>query len=72
MPSRMHAFFIESPARVPESGWLSTHPTVEERIRALVEFAGGRDLPYEPPAVAADAGFLADTPSDPPEQGPWG
>jgi heat shock protein HtpX len=43
MPSRMHAFFIESPARAQESGWLATHPSVDERVRALIEFAGGRD-----------------------------
>lgn len=45
MPSRMHAFFIESPAAVPESGLFATHPTVDERVKALVEFAGGADLP---------------------------
>ena len=45
MPSRVHAFFIESPARIPEAGWLATHPSVEERIAALVEFAGGVDPP---------------------------
>jgi heat shock protein HtpX len=48
MPSRMHAFFIESPARVQESGWLSTHPTVDERVRALVDFAGGHDVALAP------------------------
>jgi len=56
MPSRMHAFFIESPARVPESGWLSTHPTVDERVRELIDFAGGHDV-----ALAA-----------PEARGPWG
>jgi heat shock protein HtpX len=44
MPSRMHAFFIESPAISPETGWLATHPSVEHRIAALIEFAGGQDL----------------------------
>ena len=56
MPSRMQAFFIESPALLPESGWLATHPPIEDRIAALVEFAGGRDEPapvsVEAPAVA--------------------
>ncbi len=47
MPSRMHAFFIESPARVQESGWFSTHPTVDERVRALIDYAGGRDVAVE-------------------------
>jgi heat shock protein HtpX len=45
MPSRMHAFFIESPAAVPGRGFFATHPTVEERVKALVKFAGGMDLP---------------------------
>jgi heat shock protein HtpX len=44
MPSRMHAFFIESPALSPPRGWFTTHPSVEERIAALETFAGGIDL----------------------------
>jgi heat shock protein HtpX len=47
VPSRMHAFFIESPAAEPERGWLSTHPSVDERIQALVAFAGGVDIGQE-------------------------
>jgi heat shock protein HtpX len=43
MPSRMHAFFIESPAVRPVSSLFATHPDVEERIAALVAYAGGRD-----------------------------
>jgi heat shock protein HtpX len=50
MPTRMHAFFIESPAARPGSGWLSTHPSVEERVAALTKFAGGVDAPV---AIAA-------------------
>jgi heat shock protein HtpX len=44
MPSRMHAFFIESPAMQPAKGWLATHPPLDERIDALVRFAGGIDM----------------------------
>jgi heat shock protein HtpX len=88
MPSRMHAFFIESPARVQESGWFATHPSVDERIRALIDYAGGRDVapahearePIETPAQIqppeeGDASFLPQDgrhPLDPPERGPWG
>lgn len=50
MPSRMHAFFIESPASAPSRGWFSTHPPVEERIGALVSFAGGIDSTGAVPA----------------------
>ncbi len=44
MPSRMHAFFIESPALRPESGWLASHPSVDERVAALIAYAGGQDV----------------------------
>ncbi len=66
MPSRMCAFFIENPALSPETGWLATHPSVEDRINALVEFAGGRDAPsssFLPPGIS--------NPSEP-QSGPWG
>jgi heat shock protein HtpX len=49
MPSRMRAFFIESPARVQESGWFATHPSVDERVRALIDFAGGHDVVISAP-----------------------
>ena len=58
MPSRMHAFFIESPALRPESGWLASHPSVEERVAALIAYAGGHD---------AEPGS-----GDRPSRGPWG
>jgi heat shock protein HtpX len=83
MPSRMHAFFIESPAQRPETGWLSTHPSVEERIQALIKFAGGRESAIETPpereAIEAprggEASFLPQDgrhPLEPTEKGPWG
>ncbi len=87
MPSRMNAFFIESPARVQESGWFATHPSVDERVRALVEYAGGRDVELvtsvEPegspelsrPPTEPEAPFLPPDGRDPlapPKTGPWG
>ena len=44
MPSRMHAFFIESPAIHQETGWLASHPSVDDRVAALIKFAGGHDV----------------------------
>jgi heat shock protein HtpX len=44
MPSRMHAFFIQSPAVRPVSGLFATHPPVEARVAALIKYAGGQDL----------------------------
>lgn len=42
--SRMHAFFIESPALRPPRGWFATHPSVDERVAALIKFAGGVEI----------------------------
>ncbi len=65
MPSRMHAFFIERPARTPESGWLATHPSVDERIAALVQYAGGRDVAIAaPPARGELQGQGAQKPAE--------
>ncbi len=44
MPSRMYAFFIESPAIHQETRWLASHPSVDDRVAALIKFAGGRDV----------------------------
>jgi heat shock protein HtpX len=43
MPSRMHAFFIETPAMWQVSSFVATHPSIDDRIAALVKYAGGRD-----------------------------
>lgn len=76
MPSRMWGFFIESPALSPERGWLRTHPSVDDRVAALVRYAGGRDLP---PAQIEDGGPSAAPPFLPRDgrspldrRGPWG
>jgi len=79
IPSRMQAFFIESPALAPESGLFATHPSVESRIEALMEFAGGHDAlaaepPPEPIAPQGQASFLPPGIERPhePSAGPWG
>jgi heat shock protein HtpX len=76
----MQPFFIESPALLPESGLFATHPPVEDRIEALIEFAGGQDLPppRAPPEPApqppGQASFLPPGVERPqqPFAGPWG
>ncbi|WP_036293759.1 M48 family metallopeptidase [Methylosinus sp. PW1] len=56
MPSRMGAFFIESPTRKARA-LFSTHPSVDDRVAALVRYAGGRDMPkLEPPPPIEDHG----------------
>jgi heat shock protein HtpX len=50
-----------------------THPTVENRVAALVKYAGGHDpgpIALEAPAAEIDAGAAYDQP--PPGSGPWG
>ncbi len=64
IPSRMQAFFIESPALLPESGIFATHPSVNERVAALMQFAGGRDV-----ALAAPNPQSSPAPRG---TGPWG
>lgn len=88
MPSRMGAFFIESPAVDSETGWLATHPSVDDRVAALVDYAGGHDLTFAedrrpwgapeeqlPPPESEQPSFLprdGRSPLDPPQRGPWG
>ena len=42
--SRMEAFFIENPVEERVSGFLATHPSIQDRIAALQAFAAGRDV----------------------------
>jgi heat shock protein HtpX len=54
VPSRMEAFFIENPLKSRLTGWLATHPSVNDRVDALVKFAQGQDVvsvPRTPPTV---------------------
>ena len=48
MPSRMHAFFIETPAVSGVSALFATHPPIEDRIAALVRYGGGQDPAVRP------------------------
>jgi heat shock protein HtpX len=43
LPGQVQAMLIDSPEETLGSSWLATHPGLEERIGALVRFAGGRD-----------------------------
>jgi heat shock protein HtpX len=53
VPSRMEAFFIENPLKSRLTGLLATHPSIDERVEALVAYAQGReDASPQPPAAA--------------------
>lgn len=55
LPSQVQAMLLDSPEETLGNAWLATHPPLEERIAALVRFAGGRDpgpAPAPPGAAA--------------------
>lgn len=60
MPSRMSAFFIDNPMIVKANDLAVTHPSIEDRVAALVQFAGGRDV------------GRIETLAAPQPPGPWG
>jgi heat shock protein HtpX len=86
VPTKMSAFFIENPAGSREVGFLSTHPSMQSRVDALVRFGGGHDIPPPLPPAAPPSFFPSSSPSSPsPPQtaaapsflpptptGPWG
>jgi len=44
VPSRMEAFFIENPLKSRLSGLFATHPSIDDRVGALIKYAQGHDL----------------------------
>lgn len=50
---KARAFFIETPALGGTRGWFATHPSIDERVAALVNFAGGHDVPRAPQVTQA-------------------
>ncbi|MDR3469258.1 MAG: M48 family metallopeptidase [Xanthobacteraceae bacterium] len=53
----------------------ATHPSIDSRVKALVQFAGGRDpgpLSIAPPAPAPDTAEAPALPPQPGPEGPWG
>ena len=56
VPSRMEAFFIESPVKSRMTGLYDTHPAMPDRIAAIRRFAAGRDAgPLDVPPTTAQA-----------------
>jgi heat shock protein HtpX len=64
LPSGLQAMLLESAEETLGKRWLATHPSLEERIAALVRFGGGKDLGPLPPPEAAP-------PAVPPSASPW-
>jgi heat shock protein HtpX len=66
-PQSMRAMFLEDDDE-GIMGLFATHPPVEKRIAALMQYGGGREVETPAPAGPAAPAQLA-TPADP---GPWG
>jgi heat shock protein HtpX len=67
-PPEVRGMFVDNPGAQGAGvmGIFATHPPIEKRIAALVDFAGGLDLPISPspgPETAAGPAY---------EPGPWG
>ncbi len=80
-PSQVRAMFIDDGGHAAAASLFATHPSIDDRIAALVRYAGGLDLPVDPaiaaggtlagpePAPSAPAATPAAAPDAPP--GPW-
>ncbi|MBL6458357.1 M48 family metalloprotease [Belnapia sp. T6] len=71
LPSQIQAMLLESPGETMGRRWLATHPPLEERIAALVRYAGGRDpgpVSVLEPAAPAEAPQPV---APPPPGSPW-
>jgi heat shock protein HtpX len=76
-PSEVKEMFIENP-QAEFASLFATHPPVQERIDALVKYAGGRApapapaLPETPASGPWNAPPAAQPPAPPRQRGPWG
>ncbi|HEY1426505.1 MAG TPA: M48 family metallopeptidase [Caulobacteraceae bacterium] len=73
-PQSMRAMFLEDDDE-GVMGLFATHPPVEKRVQALMQYAGGRDV--EPAPAPPPQQPIAETPESPgppgpDQQGPWG
>jgi heat shock protein HtpX len=66
VPEQVRALFLHDAKLAAAAGWFATHPPIEDRVAALVRYAGGHD-PGPLPALEA-AGPEADATI----QVPWG
>jgi len=72
-PDQVRAMFIDYPTGAGFTALFATHPSIEDRVDALVRYAGGLDLPVHPelpPAPPAPPSLPADDAGG--TRGPWG
>ncbi len=72
LPSQVQAMLLDSPGETLGRKWLATHPPLEERVAALIRYAGGRDPGPVSVPEAAPAPAEAPMPAAAPLPGsPW-
>jgi heat shock protein HtpX len=76
-PSQIREMFLDLPHAGGLSGIFATHPSIDDRVAALVRFGGGREpIAREPPAIAPPATEMPELaePGSPIDEasGPWG
>ena len=81
-PPQIQEMFLDHPRAAGLAGLFATHPAIDDRIAALVQYAGGQDV-ASPPRIAAEPGPRAEfgrraaapdktaTKPFPPIPGPW-
>jgi heat shock protein HtpX len=67
-PSQVQEMFLDHPQA---ASLFATHPSIDDRVAALVRYAGGRDLPVQPRIPDRLPDKPAELPRSPPG-GPWG
>jgi heat shock protein HtpX len=72
LPAQVQAMLLASPGETLGRKWLATHPPLEERVGALIRYAGGRDPGPVSVLEAAPAPAGATMPAAAPIPGsPW-
>ena len=72
-PDQVKAMFIDFPATAGIASLFATHPPIEDRIAALVRYAGGLDLPvHEAPPPPEPPLRAPPVPGSARRRGPWG
>jgi heat shock protein HtpX len=59
VPEQVRALFLHDSALSGAAGWFATHPPMDKRVGALVEFAGGHDPGPLPPLILDEGGAEA-------------
>jgi heat shock protein HtpX len=76
VPADVREMFLDNPAKGAFESLFASHPSIENRVAALVRYAGGRDpgppTPALPPAEAEALPDAAPAPDAAIQHGPWG